>query len=238
MLVNCFLVTKCYALSGGEKKKKNCIEFKVLVIKSPWIFLLWYPVLHMVGFPGGSDSKESACNTGDLGSVPRQGWSLGEENDYPLQYSCLENSMDRGARQAPVHGVTKSWTWLRDFHFHTVFHYICDAWHTASMIFLYSSYHLLYHLTNVLSLLWAAKIRGLPQWLSSEESACNAGGTGLIPRCGRSPGAGHGNPLQYSCLENPRDGEAWWTAVYGVAHDWSNLAAAAYWIFIAAGATL
>ena len=62
------------------------------------------------GFPGGSDSKESACNAGDLGSIPGLGRSSGEGNGYPLQYSCLENSMDRGAWQAIVHGVAKSWT--------------------------------------------------------------------------------------------------------------------------------
>ena len=49
----------------------------------------------------------------------------------------------------------------------------------------------------------------LPQWLSGEESACSAGETGSIPGLGKSPGGGHGNPLQYSCLENPMDREAW-----------------------------
>ena len=48
-------------------------------------------------FPGGLDGKESACHAGDLGSTPGLGRSLGERNGYPLQYSCLENSMDRGA---------------------------------------------------------------------------------------------------------------------------------------------
>ena len=47
------------------------------------------------GFPGGSDGKQSACNAGDLGSVPGSGRSPGEGNGYPLQYSCLENPMDR-----------------------------------------------------------------------------------------------------------------------------------------------
>ena len=64
----------------------------------------------MSGFPGGSDSKESACNAGDPGSIPGSGRSPGEGNDYPLQYSCLENSMDRGA-WAVVHRVVKSQTW-------------------------------------------------------------------------------------------------------------------------------
>ena len=51
----------------------------------------------IAGFPGGSDGQESAYNAGDLGSTPRSGRSPGEGNGYPLQYSCLENSMDRGA---------------------------------------------------------------------------------------------------------------------------------------------
>ena len=50
-----------------------------------------------LGFPGGSDGKESACNAGDLGSIPGSGRSLGEGNGNPLQYSYLENPMDRGA---------------------------------------------------------------------------------------------------------------------------------------------
>ena len=50
-----------------------------------------------------------------------------------------------------------------------------------------------------------------------KESARKAGGLGLIPGLGRSPGEGHGNPLQYSCLENPTDGGAWWAIVHGVA---------------------
>ena len=65
-------------------------------------------------FPAGSDSKESACNAGDLGSVPGLGRSSGELNGNPLQYSCLENSMNRGAWWATVHGIAKSWTLLSD----------------------------------------------------------------------------------------------------------------------------
>ena len=62
-----------------------------------------------VGAPGGSVGKESACNAGDLGLVPGSGRSSGEENGYPLQFSCLESSMDGGAWRATVHGVAKSW---------------------------------------------------------------------------------------------------------------------------------
>ena len=59
------------------------------------------------GFPGGSDSKESACNTGDAGSIPGLERPPGEGKGYPLQSSCLENPMDRGAWQAAVHGVAR-----------------------------------------------------------------------------------------------------------------------------------
>ena len=61
------------------------------------------------------------------------------------------------------------------------------------------------------------KQMGFPQWLSSKESACNAGDTGSIPRPGRSPGGRNGNPLQYSCLGNPMDRGAWQATVHGVA---------------------
>ena len=61
----------------------------------------------------GSDGKESACNSGDSGSIPGLGRSLGEGNDYPLQYSCPENPMDRGGWRATVHGAAKIWTQQR-----------------------------------------------------------------------------------------------------------------------------
>ena len=67
-----------------------------------------------MGFPGGSDGKESACSARDLGEIPGSGRSPREGNDNPLQYSCLENPRDRGAWQATVHGVAKSWTRLSD----------------------------------------------------------------------------------------------------------------------------
>ena len=67
----------------------------------------------LLGFPCGSAGKESACNAGDLGSIPGLGRSLGEGKGYPLQYSGLENFMD-----CIFHGVTKSRTRLSDFHLH------------------------------------------------------------------------------------------------------------------------
>ena len=71
--------------------------------------------LPFMGFPGGSAGKESTCNAGDLGLIPGSGRSPGEEKDYSLQYSGLENSMD-----CVVHGVTKSRRRRRDFHFQCV----------------------------------------------------------------------------------------------------------------------
>ena len=68
-----------------------------------------------MGFPGDSDSKESACNAGDSASIPGSGRSPGEGNGYQLKYSCLENYKNRGAWWAIVHGVAKSWTRLSDF---------------------------------------------------------------------------------------------------------------------------
>ena len=65
--------------------------------------------LPIQGFPGGSDGKEPACSAGDLGSIPESGRSPGEGNGNPLQYFCLEKSMDRGSWWATVHGVAKSW---------------------------------------------------------------------------------------------------------------------------------
>ena len=67
-----------------------------------------------MGFHGGLGDKESACNAGVLGLIPGWGWSPGEGNGYLLQYSYLENSMDRGAWWATVHGVRKSQTQLSD----------------------------------------------------------------------------------------------------------------------------
>ena len=86
------------------------------------MFSLICPVLQIFvliqsdGFPSGSDGKdgkESACNAGDLGSIPGSGISPREGNGYLLQYSCLENSTDREAWRATVHGVTKGQTRLR-----------------------------------------------------------------------------------------------------------------------------
>ena len=66
-----------------------------------------------MGFPGGSDGKKSAHNAGDLGSIHGSERSPREGNGCPLQYSCLENPIDRGIWKATVHGVAKNWTRLK-----------------------------------------------------------------------------------------------------------------------------
>ena len=71
---------------------------------------LFVSLVGSLGFPGGSDGKQSANNEGVLGSIPGLGRSLGEGNGNPLQYFCLENSMDTGAYWATVHGIAKNWT--------------------------------------------------------------------------------------------------------------------------------
>ena len=80
----------------------------IRVVSSAYLRLL----ILLPASPGGSDGNESACNAGDLGSIPGLERSLGEGKGYPLQYSGLENSMD-----CKVHGVAKSQTRLSDFHF-------------------------------------------------------------------------------------------------------------------------
>ena len=119
-------------------------------------------------------SKESACKAGDAedaGLIPWSRISPGEGNGHPLQYSCLENPMDRGTWRATVQEVAKNWT----------------------------------QLSNSRASLVVQRLK---------VSACNVGDLGSIPGLGRYPGEGNGNPLQYSCLENPMDGVAWWAIVH------------------------
>ena len=91
------------------------IGFKSTILL--FVFITW---LHFsIGFPGGSDSKASAHNAGDPGLIPGLGRSPGEGNGNPLQYSCLENSMDGGAWWATVHEVAESrTTWENSLHSH------------------------------------------------------------------------------------------------------------------------
>ena len=155
-----------------------------------------------MGLPGGLDGKESACNAGDPGSIPGSGRSPGEGNGYPLQYSYLENSMDRGAWQATFHGVER------------VGHDIAT--------------NILSHTTVKNSGIFIADpvslyLLGFPGGTNGKESAYNAGDPGLIPESGRSPGEGNDYSLQYSCLGNPMDRGAWWAIVHRITKNQTQL---------------
>ena len=128
------------------------------------------PTPVILGFPGDSAGKESACNVLDLGSTPGLGRSPGEGKGYPLQYSGLENSVDCMVLQ-------------RRSQFYNNKKFIISRWLKPSASFHGSS--------------------------DGQESTYNAGDPGSTPGLGRSPGEGNGNPLQYSCLENPMEGGAW-----------------------------
>ena len=143
------------------------------------------------------------ANSGDMrdpGSIPGPGRSPGWGHSNPLQYSCLENPMDRGAWQAIVHGVAKSWTRLSDWT--ELNWYICN-WITL----LYTwNITLLINYTPI----WASQVA------SGKASAGGIGVMGSISGLERSTGEGTGNPLQYSCLENPMDRGAWQAIVHRV----------------------
>ena len=98
--------------NNNTSLKSGVINLTIFFTKKSdfFFFFLILTFFSFEGFPCDSDSKESACNAREPGLIPWLGRSLGERNDYPLQYSCLENSMDRGAWWAIVDGVAKSWT--------------------------------------------------------------------------------------------------------------------------------
>ena len=90
---------------------------RFFVTKEAWNFCILLLDIGYRGLPCSSNGKESACNSGDQGLIPRLGRSPREENGNPLQYPCLENPMDGGAWGATVCGVAKSWTQLSDLHY-------------------------------------------------------------------------------------------------------------------------
>ena len=151
---------------------------------------LWYYVF--LKFPGGSDGNEYTYNVGDLCSIPGLERSPGGLNGNPLQYSCLENTMDRGPWHSVVHEASKSWTGPSDFHKHT-----------------YTDFQYFSGLPCCLS--------GKEPACNTRA----AGNAGLTHGLGGSLGRGQGNPLQYSCLENTMDKGAWWATVHSVAKSWT-----------------
>ena len=97
----------CVAQTDTKQTYFNKNFVKILPTFLLMIFIMTYMYN---GFPGGSDSKESACNAGDLGSIPGSGRLPSGRRGNPLQYSCLENPMNRGSWQATVHGIANSCT--------------------------------------------------------------------------------------------------------------------------------
>ena len=149
-----------------------------------------------MSFPGGSVVKNLPASAEDSGLIPGLGRSLGEEiNGNPLQYSCLENPTDRGVLWATVHRVTKSWTWL--------------SMHTEKAMAPHSS-------TLAWKIPWVEEPGRLQSMGSGRVGYDWATSLSRI-------GEGNGNPLQCSCLENPRDGGAWWAAVYVIAQSQTQL---------------
>ena len=88
------------------------VTIKTQLISVKEVLAYW---LNYEGFPGGSVVKNPPANAGDMGLIPGPGRSPTEENGNPLQYSCLENSMDSGAWWATAHGVIESWTWMSNW---------------------------------------------------------------------------------------------------------------------------
>ena len=169
----------------SEKKNKNKVAIALLG-------LVYH--LQVIESERKEHAPQTACSQKEEKRIHNISFknSLSRLSLYPreghgnrLQYSCLENPMDRGAWQATVHRVAKSWTRF--------------SMHAYTFVFIiYTTY------------IW-----DFPHRTVGKESACNAGHLGLIPGLGRSPVEGNGNPLQCSCLENPRDKE-WQATVHGV----------------------
>ena len=176
------------------------------------------------GLPGGSDCKEPACNAGDPGSIPGLRRSPGERNGHPLQYSCLENFMDKVPFRLQFTGSQKEGhDWTANTHTHTHTHTRnhhkkpkgrgleslwvgkhVEIWKSGVLRVGFTIpcpmhlFHLvvpkLYHFIVI----W----KGFPGGSAGKQSACDAGDPCSIPRLGRFLGEGKGYLLQYSGLEN------------------------------------
>ena len=139
--------------------------------------------------------KNPPANAGDSrdpGLIPGSGRSPGRGKSNPLQYFRLENPVDRGAWQAHIQSTG-----------------LQRVSHERACAHTHARTHTHTHVRNIeIDRQFNLSI-GFPGSSDGKESACKVGDPGSIPELGRSPGEGNGNPLQYSCLENPMDGEAW-----------------------------
>ena len=179
--------------------------------------------------------KNLPANAGDPGSIPLSGRSPGVGNGNPLQYSCLENSMGRGAWWAAVHGVAKNQTHLSIHpppcllsssgqHLYLVLlqnpfiGQMFSPWRSqgSSLLAFPGSFIYLKIFCNFLFCIGIGSPGGTVV-KNQPATAGDTGDAGSIPESGRSPGEGNGNPLQYSCLGNPMGRGAWWATVHGVA---------------------
>ena len=147
----------------------------------------------VAGFSGGTTVKNPPANSGGWGSIRGSGRSPGEGNGNPLQYSCLENPMNRGDSWAIVLGVTRSWTGLAP-------HSSTLAWKIPWM-------------EEPGRLQSIGSLRVGDDWAERLHFYFSLSFIG----------EGNGNPLQCSCLENPRGRGAWLAAIYGVAQSWTWL---------------
>ena len=196
-----------------------------------------------MGLPGSSDGKDLPAMW-ETGSIHGLGRSPGEQNGNPLQYSCLENSIDRGAWWSTVHGVANGHDWVTDTHTHASFSvflfivlikisfqhcyfYLKNSNLSNSVGLLVTDFAYVYLKSispSFCKILDWSKVSffvtsGFPGGSVVKDPPVNARDlrdVGSVPGSGRSPGVGNGSPLQYSCLEDPMDREAWPAAVHGV----------------------
>ena len=175
-----------------------------------------------MSFPNGSTGKESACNkrdTRDLGLIPGSGRFPGGGDGNPLQYSFLENPLNRGAWRATIWGRRVRHDW--------------SDWAHGVLIFKQNEFYLVKIRTSERRRRWHPTPVLLPGKSHGRSSlvGCSPWGREESNRTERLHfhfslsciGEGNGNPLQCSCLENPRDGGAWWAAVSGVSQSRTRL---------------
>ena len=191
------------------------------------IYPSFQPLANTIWLCAGLDGTEPTCNAGDRGSIPRSGRSPGEGNGYTLQYSCLEKSMDRGASWATAQGSQRvGHDWVTNTFTSTSLAFLdfTYKWYYMVFVFLCWAYwRRQWQPTPVLlpgkSHRWRS-LMGCSPWGRKESDTTEQLHFHFSLSC---IGEGNGNPLQCSCLENPRDGGARWAAVYGVAQSRTRL---------------